>query len=47
MMPYSYAIDKEKGWNMRNDGWHDCIREWWNVDAFVRGEKKLQYYSIF
>jgi len=46
-MPNIYAIDKEKGWNVRNDGWHDCIREWWNIDAFVKGEKNYSITASF
>jgi len=26
-------------WNIGEDGKHNCIREWWNIDAFIYTEK--------
>ena len=34
-------------WNPSYDGYHDCIREWWNVDAFIKTDKNYSITASF
>ncbi len=41
---YFYTNDS---WNLEYDGYHDCIREWWNVDAFIKADKNYSITASF
>jgi len=37
-MPAYAVYDAHHGWNFRDEGFHDAIREWWNIDiVFTTG----------
>ena len=46
LLPISYA-DMQKAWNPRYDGYHNCVREWWNIDAFIRADKNYSITASF
>lgn len=43
ILPASASYEKTKRWSGEFDARHKCIREWWNVDAFIKSDKN---YSI-
>ena len=34
-------------WLDEYDGYHNCIREWWNIDAFIQAEKNYSITASF
>ena len=43
ILPVNASYDKFNEWGGNYEGCHECIREWWNVDAFIEADKN---YSI-
>ncbi len=42
----SYKLSSHK-WMDEYDGCHDCIREWWNIDAFIQADKNYSITASF
>lgn len=40
-------IHHSKGWNMRHEGYHDCTREWWNIDVYLYNENRYHLTASF
>lgn len=47
MIPANAYFYTNDSWNLEYDGYHDCIREWWNVDAFIKADKNYSITASF
>ena len=47
LIPSHAYYNEEKIWKMQYDGYHNCTREWWNVDAFIKADKNYSITASF